>query len=146
MIGKQGGYVLVTLVERKSRFTVMGLAPNRTSEKVKNVIVSKLKPLSSQAQTLTYDNGKEFALHFDISNELDACDYSAHPYHSWERGTNKNTNGLIRQYFSKNLDLSLFADDEVERVMNKLNNRTRKCLNFETPNQVFRDLNNSCTY
>ena len=101
MIGKQGGYVLVTLVERKSRFTVMGLAPNRTSEKVKNVIVSKLKPLSSQAQTLTYDNGKEFALHFDISNELDACDYSAHPYHSWNEEQTKILTDLFVSIFLK---------------------------------------------
>ncbi len=95
---------------------------------------------------MTYDNGKEFALHLDISKELDARGYFVHPYYSWERGTSENTNGLIRQYFPKKIDLSLVADDEVEGVMNKLNNRPRKCLDFKTPNQVFRDLNNSCTY
>lgn len=141
VIGKQGGSVLVTLVERKSRFTIIGLASNKTAERVKNIIVSKLKPLSSQVQTLTYDNGKEFALHLDIAEKLDASGYFAHPYHSWERGTNENTNGLIRQYFPKRMDLSLVTESEVKSVMNKLNNRPRKCLDFKTPNQVFRNIN-----
>jgi transposase, IS30 family len=137
VIGKQGGAVLVTLIERKTRLSVIGKALNRTAQEVTNVILGGLMPLAAQVQTLTYDNGKEFAQHQEISKELDACSYFAHPYHSWERGLNENTNGLIRQYFPKGKDLSAITDAEVQDVMDKLNNRPRKCLGFKTPNQVF---------
>lgn len=137
VIGKQGGAVLVTLVERKTRLSVIGKAPNRTAQEVTAVILNGLTPLAAQVQTLTYDNGKEFAQHQEIANELDASGYFAHPYHSWERGLNENTNGLIRQYFPKGKDLCDISDAEVQEVMDKLNNRPRKCLGFKTPNQVF---------
>ena len=141
VIGKQGGAVLVTLVERKTRWSVLAKAPNRTAREVSSVILDHLQPLSSQVKTLTYDNGKEFALHQDIAKGLDACGYFAHPYHSWERGLNENTNGLVRQYFPKGQDLSGVTDAEVQSVMDKLNNRPRKCLGFKTPNQVFFGIN-----
>ncbi|MCP4080071.1 MAG: IS30 family transposase [Gammaproteobacteria bacterium] len=141
VIGKQGGAVLVTLVERKTRLTVIGKSPNRTAQEVTTVILKGLTPLAPQVQTLTYDNGKEFAQHQEISKELKANGYFAHPYHSWERGLNENTNGLIRQYFPKGMDLSEVTDAEVQVVMNKLNNRPRKCLGFKTPNQVFSGIN-----
>lgn len=137
VIGKQGGAVLVTLVERKTRLSVIGKAPDRTAKEVTAVILKGLLPLAPQVQTLTYDNGKEFAQHQKIAKELDACGYFAHPYHSWERGLNENTNGLIRQYFPKGKDLSDITDAEIQAVMDKLNNRPRKCLGFKTPNQVF---------
>jgi len=132
VIGKQGGSVLVTLVERKTRFSVIGKAPNRTAQEVTSVILERLKPLAPQVQTLTYDNGKEFAMHQKISKDLDACGYFAHPYHSWERGLNENTNGLVRQFFPKGMDLTEVTDAEVQKVMDKLNNRPRKCLGFKT--------------
>lgn len=141
VIGKQGGTLLVTLVERKTRLTVIGKAPNKTALEVTAVILKSLAPLASQVQTVTYDNGKEFAWHQKISEELDANGYFAHPYHSWERGLNENTNGLIRQYFPKGKDLSEVTDAEVQVVMEKLNNRPRKCLGFKTPNQVFSGIN-----
>jgi IS30 family transposase len=141
VIGKQGGSVLVTLVERKTRWSTIGKAPNRTAQEVKTVILKCLQPLASKVQTLTYDNGKEFAQHQEISKELYCSGYFAHPYHSWERGLNENTNGLIRQFFSKGKDLSEVTDSEVQAVMNKLNNRPRKCLGFKTPNQVFLGIN-----
>ena len=137
VIGKQGGNVLVTLVERKTRWSTIGKAPNRTAAEVRAVIVKRLLPLSEHVHTLTYDNGKEFALHQDIDKELQSDGYFAHPYHSWERGLNENTNGLIRQFFPKGKDLSEVTDEEIQTVMDKLNNRPRKCLEFKTPNQVF---------
>jgi IS30 family transposase len=141
VIGKQGGAVLVTLVERKTRLSVIGKALNRTAQEVTSVILEQLQPLAPQVQTLTYDNGKEFALHHEIAKELDACGYFAHPYHSWERGLNENTNGLLRQFFPKGMDLSEVNDAEVQQAMDKLNNRPRKCLGFKTPNQVFFGIN-----
>ncbi len=141
VIGQQGGAVLVTLVERKTRLSVIGKAPNRTAQEVATVILQGLMPLAAQVQTLTYDNGKEFAQHQEIAKELDADGYFAHPYHSWERGLNENTNGLIRQYFPKGKDLSDVTDADILTVMDKLNNRPRKCLGYKTPNQVFFGIN-----
>jgi len=87
--------------------------------------------------TLTSDNGKEFAWHKKIAETLKADFYFAHPYHSWERGLNENTNGLIRQFFPKQFDFRKITDTDIERVMSLLNNRPRKTLGFKTPNQVF---------
>ena len=97
IIGRIGGSVLMTAVERKTRYTVIGFAPNKTAEKVKDCIIDVMGPLASLVKTQTYDNGKEFALHEAIATALEASSYFAHPYHSWERGLNENTNGLIRQ-------------------------------------------------
>jgi len=141
VIGKQGGAVLVTLVERKTRWSMIGKASDRTAKKVRAVIIKRLLPMTSHVKTLTYDNGKEFALHQEIDKELQSNGYFAHPYHSWERGLNENTNGLIRQFFPKGKDLSEVTDEEIQRVMDKLNNRPRKCLGFKTPNQVFFGIN-----
>ena len=141
VIGKQGGAVLVTLVERKTRLSVIAKALNRTAQEVTTVILRHLKPLASHVQTLTYDNGKEFALHPKIAKGLNASGYFAHPYHSWERGLNENTNGLLRQFFPKGMDLAKVTDAEVKKAMDKLNNRPRKCLGFKTPTQVFFGIN-----
>ena len=141
VIGKQGSAVLVTLVERKTRWSMIGKAPDRTAQKVRAVIVNRLLPFASHVKTLTYDNGKEFALHQEIDKELQSNGYFAHPYHSWERGLNENTNGLIRQFFPKGKDLSEVTDEEIQRVMDTLNNRPRTCLGFKTPNQVFFGIN-----
>ena len=79
----------------------------------------------------------EFAKHEMISKQLNATFYFAHPYASWKRGLNENTNGLIRQYFPKERDFRTITNEEINNVMDKLNNRPRKTLNFKTPNQVF---------
>ena len=136
MIGRQGGSVLVTAVERKTRYTVISLCPNKTAEEVKDAIINSLSSLTSQVHTLTYDNGKEFALHEVISKSLSAAGYFAHPYHSWERGLNENTNGLIRQYAPKGSTFDEMSNIDIKNIMDKLNNRPRKCLGFRTPNQV----------
>ena len=81
-------------VERRSRLSLIALAPNKTAKAVKAAILKVLQPLSAQVHTLTYDNGKEFAYHMEIAKVLKANGYFAHPYHSWERGLNENTNGL----------------------------------------------------
>ena len=117
VIGKLGGAVLVTLVERRSRLSLIALAPNKTAEAVKAAILKVLQPLSAQVHTLTYDNGKEFAYHMEIAKVLKADGYFAHPYHSWERGLNENTNGLIRQYLSKGTDFNKLTDRQVLEIM-----------------------------
>ncbi len=141
VVGKRGGAALVTLVERKTRLSVIAKVPRQSAQKVRDAIMTQLEPLASEVHTLTYDNGKEFAYHQEIAKGLNADGYFAHPYHSWERGLNENTNGLIRQYFPKGKDLSEVTEAEVRAVMEKLNNRPRKCLGFKTPNQVFFGVN-----
>lgn len=141
VIGKRGSEVLVTLVERKSRLTVAVKVVNRTAEVVRDAIVQGLSPIKHLVKTITYDNGKEFALHQDIDRELNCQGYFAHPFHSWERGLNENTNGLIRQYFPKGFDLAKTTHSRVQQVIMKLNNRPRKCLDLKTPNQVLFDIN-----
>jgi len=128
---------LVTLVERKTRWSMIGKAPDRTAKKVRAVIVKRLLPLASHVKTLTYDNGKEFALHLDIDEVLQSNGYFAHPYHSWERGLNENTNGLVRQFFPKGKDLAEVTEEEIQRVMDKLNNRPGNALDLKPPIRYF---------
>jgi len=127
---------LVTLVERKSRFTVIGHVEKKTAESVKSEIVAMLSPWRNLVYTITYDNGREFCGHSDINKELDCQSYFAAPYHSWERGLNENTNGLIRQYFPKNSDLRKVTRDDINFVMNRLNTRPRKAIDYKTPKEV----------
>lgn len=137
VIGQIGGPVLVTMVERVSRYTLIGLASSKESIAVGAAIVKAMKHHRDKVLTTTYDNGKEFALHKLIGEILEADAYFAHPYHSWERGLNENTNGLIRQYFPKGTNFSKVTEAEVAEVESKLNRRPRKCLDYLTPNEIF---------
>jgi transposase, IS30 family len=93
--------------------------------------------LADKLHTITSDNGKEFSGHEAIAAELNASFYFAHPYRSWERGTNENTNGLVRQYFPKGTDFSKITQRQVKAVEKRLNDRPRKKVGYKTPNQVF---------
>jgi len=137
VIGKRHRGALVTLVERKSLYTVIGAVCRKTAEAVRAAVVAGLTPYKDRVHTLTYDNGREFSDHEGIASDLEARVYFAHPYSSWERGVNENTNGLIRQYFPKGRDLTTVSEAETEYVMNQLNHRPRKTLGFRTPYEVF---------
>jgi transposase, IS30 family len=137
IIGRPGGKVLVTMVERKSRYTFIGLAENKEAEEVTLKILTALTEHRQKVETMTFDNGKEFALHEHLAEILDAKTYFAHPYHSWERGLNENTNGLIRQYFRKGSSFDELTIEDVKRVETLLNTRPRKCLDYQTPNDIF---------
>lgn len=137
VIGKNHHQALVTLVERKSKLTLIAKVANKTAEAVSKAIIRLLKPLSPWVHTLTADNGREFSRHQKIAKALNAKFYFAHPFASWERGLNENTNGLIRQYFPKKHDFKSITQQQIKRVMEKLNNRPRKSLGIKTPNQVF---------
>lgn len=137
VIGKNHKQALVTIVERKSRFTLTKKVTRKTADNVADAIVELLSPFEKLVHTLTSDNGREFAGHIRVAKQLKTKFYFAHPYSSWERGLNENTNGLIRQYFPKKHDFTTITQKQVEKVMNKLNNRPRKCLGFKTPNEVF---------
>jgi len=137
IIGKNHQGAMVSVVERKSQLTCLKRVPHKTADLVTAAINQKLGSFKDKVHTLTVDNGKEFALHKQIAAELDADIYFAHPYRSWERGLNENINGLIRQYFPKNYDFRLITDEDILFVENRLNNRPRKSLNFQTPNEFF---------
>ena len=137
MIGKKSPYALVTLVERKSRFTLLKKINRRTAAAAKEAMIQMLKPYPLRTLTITCDNGSEFADHQEIAEELNTDVYFAHPYASWERATNENTNGLARQYFPKGSDFSKITDEKVQFAENRLNSRPRKCLDIKTPEMVF---------
>ena len=137
IIGKAHKQAIVSLTERKSRLTLIHKVERKTADNVANAIIHLLSPIARRVHTMTSDNGKEFARHETIAKALKAKFYFAHPYASWERGLNENTNGLIRQYFPKNCDFTMITEKQIKYVMDKLNNRPRKCLGIKTPNQVF---------
>jgi IS30 family transposase len=140
IIGKNHQGAALTLVERKSRFTLIRKVDGKQALPVANAIIASLKWVPAM-ETLTNDNGKEFAEHKIVSSALAAKIYFAHPYSSWERGTNENTNGLIRQYLPKERNLSTLTTKEELMIMDRLNLRPRKCLGFLTPFEVFFGLN-----
>ena len=137
MIGKNHQGILVTLAERKSRYILAGQLPAKHAEGVTEKINNLLRPHKHKCHTVTFDNGKEFAGHETIASELEAAIYFAHPYHSWERGLNENSNGLLRQYFPKNIKLTDVTEEQVQWAIDRLNHRPRKVLGFRTPHEVF---------
>ena len=140
MIGKRHKQALVTLIERKSRLVLLRKVEQRTAGAVEDAITHLLEPWTHDVHTITADNGKEFAHHKQIANKLKAEFYFAHPNAAWERGSNENVNGLIRQYFPKKQSFVNITNDETELVTNLLNFRPRKCLDFKTPIEVFLEL------
>ncbi len=137
VIGKGQKSAIGTLVERKSRFTFIVKLKNRKSTTVRKEFVKKFNKTDTLfTKTLTYDNGTEMAQHKQFSKQTGMPVYFAHPYCSWERGTNENTNGLIRRYFPKKTDFNTITEKELKKAQNALNNRPRKVLGYRTPNQV----------
>lgn len=136
IIGAANQGALVTLVERKTGFTLIAKVKFKTAALVGKACVDLLKPYQPWVKTITFDNGKEFANHAAIDAALDSITYFAEPYSSWQRGTNENTNGLIRQYIPKKRLFSSVSDEEVDTIMAKLNNRPRKRLGFISPIQA----------
>jgi IS30 family transposase len=137
IIGKNRKQAIVTIVERVSKLTIIKKVDKKTAELVTQATIAGLIPISNAVLTITADNGSEFAYHDRICNELKADFYFAHPYSSWERGLNENTNGLIRQYLKKGSDFTNISDTDLSIIMNKLNSRPRKTLGFASPNEIF---------
>lgn len=139
VIGKGHSGALVTIVERVTNFTVSAQVNSKSAADVTQATITLLRPFKDVVHTITADNGKEFAYHEKISQALSADVYFAHPYSSWERGLNENTNGLLRQYFPKQTDLKGVTQLEVRRAVRRLNSRPRKGLDFKTPGQLMND-------
>ena len=136
VMGAKGQGALVSLVERRSRYTLLGKVTSKQADEVAATTVDLLAPHKEYTETITADNGKEFAHHTAISQALDAAVYFAHPYHAWERGLNENTNGLIRQYVPKGKSMDTLSEAQVHHIMDRLNHRPRKGLAFQTPHEI----------
>lgn len=129
---------LLTNVERKTGYLIAGLIENRNSETVYNKTHKLFEHIPKhKRQSITYDNGREFALHRRIEWRTQMTVYFAHPYHSWERGTNENTNWLLRQFFPKKMSFSAITDKQLNHAQKLINSRPRKRLNYRTPEEVF---------
>jgi IS30 family transposase len=140
VIGKNHKGAVITLDERKSKLRLAAPLPGKKAKYVKEAIITLLSPVKQFAETITFDNGKEFSLHKEIAMDIECDTYFAKPYHSWERGQNENANGLLRQYFPKSMELLDVTAQQVLSAVDKLNSRPRKCLNFQTPYEVFEKL------
>ena len=136
VIGKNHKSAIGTIVERKSRYTlIIKLKSKKAMEVAKmfSKILNRLNPILKKS--MTYDNGIEMARHQEITKRTGMKIYFAHPYSSWERGTNENTNGLIRRYLPKGTDFNLIDQKELHIIQEKLNNRPRKIIGFKTPKE-----------
>lgn len=134
MIGVKQGSAIGTLVERKTRFTYIVKLANKKSNTVTSAFSKALNSLDDHwRKTLTYDNGVEMAYHQKLTAKSGMDVYFAHPYSSWERGTNENTNGLIRRYLPKGTNFHQITEEQLKNIQHKLNNRPRKILGYKTP-------------
>jgi len=133
IIGKNHNQAILTINDRASGVLKMKKVESKESKIVTAAILDLLGDWKPYLQTVTADNGKEFAGHETIAKELEVDYYFAHPYHSWERGSNENLNGLVRQYFPKGSDFSKLSELDLKGVQDKLNSRPRKRFNFKSP-------------
>ncbi len=140
IIGKNHKGAIVTMDDRKTKLRLAYPLPGKKAQDVKDAMIKLLTPIKSWVRTTTYDNGKEFAFHKEVSKALDCDAYFAKPYHSWERGQNENANGLLRQYFPKAMELTDIPVADVFSAVDKLNSRPRKCLGYKTPYEAFESL------
>ena len=137
VVGKDHKGFLVTVVDRKSKFSIIKSVPTKHAEVVTAALIEMLTPMQKITHTITSDNGKEFAYHKQVSAALNTNFYFANPYHSWERGLNEHTNGLIRQYLPKKSTFLNVSKEEIIMIQNRLNHRPRKVLKYKTPYEVF---------
>src|SRR5262245_7437032 len=133
--GRRGG--LLSLVERKSGYTLLARIENLCAATVRRAAQQHLAPLLAHLRrTMTFDNGKEFAEHEDLAAAAGMSIFFARPYCAWQRGTNEHTNGLVRQYLPKGTDLTAYSHREVAAIQSSLNDRPRKRLGYLTPREV----------
>lgn len=137
IIGKQQKQAVVSIVERVSKKTILKKVETKTAAKVSEATIAGLKSCPGSVFTITADNGSEFAYHENISKELNAEFYFAHPYSSWERGLNENTNGLVRQYLKKGSSFTGITDEHLAIIADQLNNRPRRSLGYASPNEIY---------
>ncbi len=137
IVGKDQKSGLLVATERRTKFTVVRKVNNFKASDMAEAAISSMKKFQEKIFSITLDNGKEFYRHQTFAKKLGAKTYFCRPYHSWEKGLVENTNGLLRQYFPKQTDFNLITDEEIEKVVNELNHRPRKTLDYDTPSNLF---------
>jgi transposase, IS30 family len=137
MFGQGSNECIVTLTERKTGFEIIGKLPNKSTQALNKKVIQLIKRHPNMFKTITADNGTEFHQYKEIEKACNVTFYFANPYHSWERGTNENTNGLIRQYLPKHLSLQMITQQDCNRIADRLNERPRKRYGYKTPNELF---------
>ena len=142
IIGKNHKGAVMTINDRCTQLVLIRKLTGKEAAPLAEMAVKALAPYKDMIYTITADNGKEFAKHKEIAGRLGIQFYFARPYHSWERGANENTNGLIRQYIPKGTDFSDLTDEFIEEVEWKLNHRPRKSLGYLTPLEYFKKMYN----
>ena len=139
--GARNGSAVGTLVERTTRLVILARMEGTDAVSAREGFTRKLRHVPAPLRkTLTYDRGKEMAEHARLAQRLAIQVFFADPHSPWQRGTNENTNGLLRQYLPKGTDLSAYTQRELNTIAHRLNTRPRKCLNFATPLEVFTQL------
>lgn len=128
---------LTVLVDRASRKTIIKKTASKTSVETMKSILEVMKPYKNTIKSITYDNGSEFSKHERINKVLNIKSYFCKPYHSWEKGTVENINGLIRRFFPKGTNFDTISEEDISYVEDWINNRPMKILNYMTPNQKF---------
>jgi len=137
LVSRQSKAALLSMVERKSRLVQVEKLEARTAPLTSRAIIRRLLGFPQETRhTITFDNGTEHADHEDVSEEAKIKCFFCNPYSSWQRGTNENTNGLIRQYLPKKTDFAIISNEGIKLIESRLNNRPRKCLGFKTPLEV----------
>ncbi len=137
LVSRKSKVALNSLVERKSRLLLLTKLERKTAKVTRDTVVNRLKVLPQKARrTLTLDNGTENTKHQEITASIGTKCFFAHPYASWERGTNENLNGLVRWYLPKGTDFRKISETEITRIESLINNRPRKCLGYKTPIEV----------
>lgn len=136
--GSKGTGFILTLADRKSRFTLFRKIPNKTKRVVTKAIIEALRPF--KVRTITYDNGLEFAGHLEVNRELGCRSFFCAPYHSWEKGLVENHNGLLRQYYRKGSSFEQITPTQLRAVEDEINERPRKALEFLAPLDYFTKL------
>lgn len=137
IIGAGQSGALLTVNCRSSGKVWIKKLPNKEATSVKDSLIEILMPYKDRVHTITSDNGREFSLHEKVAERLSCKYFFARPYHSWERGSNENLNGLIRQYFPKKMEFWTITQKQVNEVAEALNNRPRKRYKFLTPNEIY---------
>ena len=137
IIGKDHKGAIVTLVDRKSKYTLMKIVESKRADVVTKAIVELLHPIKHLVHTITADNGKEFSYHEEVAKSLNIDFYFCDPYSSWQRGLNEHTNGLIREYIPKKSKFDTVNRTQIVTIQNRLNDRPRKVLKYSTPNEIF---------
>ena len=138
VVGANGQSRIATLVERYSRRVMLVPLRSASSTEVCNAIIARMRHIPQQLRlSLTYDRGTEMAQHSTLTKRLGMTVYFCHPYSPWERGSNENTNGLIRQYLPKGFDLASISDAQLQLIEDAINNRPRKTLDYCTSNELY---------